>query len=564
MTWLYLVYFILGIVLFAGASFCRKGEWNEEYTSLKQTRMLQGVAALGVAFHHIAQKTCGSWHPSQYIVHGLDFFLDLGYIFVAVFFFLSGVWLYKSLKTKPDYLKHFFLNRVLPIIIAFYLAEFLYLILRLLMGQYMTPTKVLWYLSGLHMANENGWYLVVIPFFYLFFWLAFRFIRNEWAAISAVFVLVLLYTAGCTLVDHQYVWWIRGEWWYNSVILFPFGLLCAKLGNRLTRLFRKGWLFWLLLSIVCIYGALQLSGFTVDRLGYYVEGFSLREKFLRRAGSAASQWLVCLAVIWCVFLFLMKCRIGNRILALYGALSLDFYITHGAFVELFGFNFMDTTRSLSYVRDVPLFTLIVITGGTISAFLFRWLRGIVMQRFGLREKPKTPSRLTVWIRRYSRWFTPAFVLLLMLGMILSPLFTSSESSQAMNGVIMDMPDGYIRTTSDTYHASWQYKGTEKKPGWIVLDGALIGKYTVEFTNVDEVIASCDWLRDMELYVNPQNIRMVRGYSMDIQEGAGQERRYYVETPHSVLLISMREDPRYYSVEDCESVLLQLADSIRIP
>ena len=129
---------------------------------------------------------------------------------------------------------------------------------------------------------------------------------------------------------------------------------------------------------------------------------------------------------------------------------------------------------------------------------------------------------------------------------------------------MDMPDGYIRTTSDTYHATWQYKGTEKKPGWIVLDGALIGKYTVEFANVDEVIASCDWLRDMELYVNPQNIRMVRGYSMDIQEGAGQERRYYVETPHSVLLISMREDPRYYSVEDCESVLLQLADSIRIP
>ncbi len=564
MTWIYLVYFLLGIVLFAGASFCRKGEWNEEYTSLKQTRMLQGIAALGVAFHHIAQKTCGGWHPPQYIVHGLDFFLDPGYIFVAVFFFLSGLGLYKSLKTKPDYLKHFFRNRILPIVIAFYLGEFLFLILRLLMGQTMTTAEILWYISGLHMANQNGWYLIVIPFFYLFFWLAFRFIRNEYAAISAVFALVLLYTAGCTLVDHQSVWWIRGEWWYNSVILFPFGLLCAKLGNRLTRLFRKGWLFWLLLSVACIYGTLLLSGFTVSRLGYYVEGFSVQAKFLCRLGSAASQWLVCLAVIWCVFLFLMKCRIGNRILSLYGALSLDFYITHGAFVELFGFNFMDVSRSLSYIRDVPLFTLIVIAGGTVSAFLFRWLRSIVMQRIGLRKKTNVSPKPAAWIRRYSRWFTPAFVLLLMLGMILSPLFTSSGSSQAMNGVVMDMPDGYIRTTSDTYHATWQYKGTEKKPGWIVLDGALIGKYTVEFTNVDEVIASCDWLRDMELYVNPQNIRMVRGYSLDIQEGEGQERRYYVETPHSVLLISMREDPRYYSVEDCESVLLQLADSIRIP
>ena len=564
MTWLYLVYFILGIVLFAGASFCRKGEWNEEYTSLKQTRMLQGVAALGVAFHHIAQKTCGSWHPSQYIVHGLDFFLDLGYIFVAVFFFLSGLGLYKSLKTKPDYLKHFFRNRILPIIIAFYLAEFLYLILRLLMGQYMTPTKVLWYLSGLHMANENGWYLVVIPFFYLFFWLAFRFIRNEWAAISAVFVLVLLYTAGCTLVDHQNVWWIRGEWWYNSVILFPFGLLCAKLGNRLTRLFRKGWLFWLLLSAACVFGALQLSEFAVSRLGYYVEGFSLQEKFLRRMGSAASQWLVCLAVIWCVFLFLMKCRIGNRILALYGALSLDFYITHGAFVELFGFNFMDAARSLSYVRDVPLFTLIVIAGGTASAFLFRWLRGIVMQRTGLREKPKGPSKPAVWIHKYAKWLIAVLVLLFVLLLILAPLMDSIGATQKMNGVVMDIPDGYVRSSVDTYHASWQYKGTEKKPGWIILNGEIKGNVAQQFSDVESVIETCDWLSEPELYVNPQKIRMVRGYSMDYQGGNGRERRYYVETPHSVLLLSMQEDPRYYSIEDCEEVLLQLVDSIRIP
>ena len=169
MDLMYAVYFMLGALIFCGARVYKRGEWNEENTSLGQTKILQGIAALGVALHHIAQKSCGSWHPHQYIVHGLDIFLDLGYIFVAVFFFISGIGLYKSLKTKPDYLKHFFRNRILPIIIAFYLGEFIFLAARLLMGEPMTAAKMLWYISGLHMANTNGWYLVVIPFFYLFF-----------------------------------------------------------------------------------------------------------------------------------------------------------------------------------------------------------------------------------------------------------------------------------------------------------------------------------------------------------------------------------------------------------
>ena len=70
-------------------------------------------------------------------MHGLDFFLQLGYLFVSVFFFCSGLGLYKSFRTKPDYLKGFFRRRVLPIVIAFYLSEWIYLAIRLLAGERM-------------------------------------------------------------------------------------------------------------------------------------------------------------------------------------------------------------------------------------------------------------------------------------------------------------------------------------------------------------------------------------------------------------------------------------------
>ena len=102
MDWMYLVYFLMGALLLFGAKGFRKKEWNEEYTGLKQTKNLQGIAALGVALHHMAQKTCAPWHSYKYIVHGLDFFVPIGYLFVAVFLFCSGLGLYKSLQTKPE------------------------------------------------------------------------------------------------------------------------------------------------------------------------------------------------------------------------------------------------------------------------------------------------------------------------------------------------------------------------------------------------------------------------------------------------------------------------------
>ncbi len=104
MDWMYLVYFLLGIVLFFGARAYKRGEWNEEYTSLPQTKALLGFSALGVALHHLAQKSCAPWHPQWYIVHGLDVFVDMGFLFVAVFLFCSGLGLYKRWKTKPNYL----------------------------------------------------------------------------------------------------------------------------------------------------------------------------------------------------------------------------------------------------------------------------------------------------------------------------------------------------------------------------------------------------------------------------------------------------------------------------
>ncbi len=370
---MYLFYFALALLLFFGAKSVGRGNWNDDYTSLQQTKILQGIMILGVALHHMAQKTCASWHPRTYIIHGMDPFVPMGYMFVAVFFFCSGLGLYKSFRSKPDYLKGFFRRRIVPLIIAFYLSEIIYTAVRLLMGEKMDAITVLWYLSGLHMANFNAWYLIVMPFFYLAFWAAFRFCRREGTAIFWVFLFTLGYTVLGAFIDHQDDWWMRGEWWYNSAILFPLGLLFAKHEEKITRFLKKGYWFWLLLSFAAIFLLFQQSQYMNNFVwGYYGEwGDPL--KIPHRLMSCGLEWLVGIAFVAFCFLLMMKVKLGNRVLAWLGAVTLEFYLMHGIFVELFGYNFLDFTNSLYYISNVPLFICAVLACAVPATILFRWV-----------------------------------------------------------------------------------------------------------------------------------------------------------------------------------------------
>ena len=388
MDFMYLFYFLLAALLFFGARAFGRGEWNGEYTSLRQTKALQGFTALGIALHHMAQKTCAPWHPRQYTVHGLDFFIPMGYMFVAVFLFCSGLGLYKSWKTKKDYLRGFVRRRILPIVIAFYLSEIIYLLVRLAMGEKMGAVQVIWYLSGLHMANFNAWYVIVIPFFYLAFYFAFRYCRKDGAAILLVTAFTLLYTLAGAFVDHQNDWWMRGEWWYNSIILFPLGLLFGKYEEKVTAFFKKGYWFYLLFSFAAVFVLFHYSQLITDQWwGYYGETWGDPLKIVHRLGCAASQWLVSIAYVAFCFLLMMKVRIGNRALSFLGAVTLEFYLMHGIFVELFGYNFLDLARSIVYIKSVPLYILTVLACSVPAALLFRLLWRGVMKLPGLRRNP---------------------------------------------------------------------------------------------------------------------------------------------------------------------------------
>ena len=580
MDWMYLVYFSLGVLVFFGAKGMGRGNWNEEYTSLKQTKILQGVMALGVALHHMAQKTCGSWHERIYIVHGLDPFVSVGYVFVGVFLFCSGLGLYKSFRTKPGYLKGFARRRILPVVIAFYLSEIVYTVVRALMGEQMTLSKVLWYLSGLRMANYNAWYVIVIPFFYLVFWLSFRFCKREGTAILWIFLFTLGYTVLGAVINHQNTWWMRGEWWYNSILLFPLGLVFGRFEHRITKALKKGYWFWLLFFFAGFFLLFRQSEWLINHgLGYY-------DRFVwHRLLSAAIQWLVALFFVMFCFTLMMKVKPGNKALAWLGAATLDFYLMHGMFVDMFGFNFAEVAKSAYYIRNVPLYMAAVLAASVPATILFgmvrkRTVRLLIRNREQVPEDcaagsaagGKTTSGETdpVLIRIRKKYREPgkaartakmAFFPVLCLILLAVLYFATRQSPlRDVGGLVFTPPEGFSVSYSGTGYTVWEYSGNDRKVSPLNLSEDVRGRQGIIMPDAEAVLEECDWLEEAEMYVNPNGIRMVRGFST--QETNFPQRRYYVETNEGVVLLLINENSKFYDVYACEEVILEMANHIR--
>lgn len=371
----YLVYPGLIAVLVIGLKISKRGEWNEEFMSLKQTKFLQGYTALLIMCHHLGQKTCAPWHKPNVIVHGLDLFVNYGFYFVGIFLFCSGYGLYKSVTSKENYLKGFFVKRVLPIIITFYTVNWLYIPIRMLLGEKMETHKLILYISGFKFANTNSWFMVAAPIFYMIFYICFRFIKSNGAATIATCMGLLAYIVLGTYFRHN-PYWFCGEWWFNSAPFFAFGLLFARHEDRLVKGIKKRYLLYLVLSFVMIFVLKYVADIARNRVSYYYGEYSPMpvprfSMMWRKWVTLIAETFASSAFVFFVFIAMLKVKIGNRFLGFIGAMTLEFYIIHGLFVELFGYDFSYSLNSIVYIKNPALHTLITFACGIPAAFVLK-------------------------------------------------------------------------------------------------------------------------------------------------------------------------------------------------
>lgn len=358
----YLIYPALLVLLLFGAKFMKRGEWNEEFLSLKQTKAVQGFCAIAIIFHHMALKTCAPYLPTKYIIHGFDLFTDIGYLLVGVFFFASGYGLMKSLKEKENYLEGFFARRILPLIVAFCTTGILYTVVLHFEGTTFLVPPWPFVLGGTPLANTYSWYVLAIILFYVAFYFAFKKCKNERTAFAVVAVVIVLYMLNCD-------WWMYGDWWYNTLAVSLVGMLLAKNEQNAIAFVKKKYSMCLISGTVLFALSFVLAAFLKNNADNFT---SIPYPALRWL-TVVCQLLAATMFTATVFILGMKVRIGNKALDFLGGMTLEIYLVHGMFVQGFSFCFFnENMKPWKYVTNMALYAVLVIVLSLASALVFKY------------------------------------------------------------------------------------------------------------------------------------------------------------------------------------------------
>lgn len=371
---IYFVYPVLAFVLLYGIKKAPKGAFHENFLSLSQSKALQGFAAICILLHHIAQNTCAPWLEPDETIPGLEPFVPIGYLCVALFLFCSGYGLMKSYKSKENYLKDFLLRRALH---PFFLLIVTDIILILLMSYFphlffednYIPIPTPFHMGGAVLINEYSWFIYAIIIMYIAFYLSFKFCPKCKIAILLVFLASFGYMAFCD-------WWMYGNWWFNTIILFPLGLLFAEYEVHLISLIKANYEKLLgatpILFLICFF-----AGENPNALWYALN--LPPSYFIQHWLTLGFQMAAAVLFMFLLILFSMKIQIGNRILSFFGVITAEIYLFHTILLQIFSTPVENS--KLFTIDNLALYVLVLLVLSTAVSsllyfpihFLMRWV-----------------------------------------------------------------------------------------------------------------------------------------------------------------------------------------------
>ena len=329
--------------------FMGEKRFNENAMGLEQTKAILGIFSVGIVLHHVALKTVGSGGVAKVFLP----FLGIGFLFVAYFFFCSGYGLYKSYLAKEDYLKGFLGKRIIPLLISFLATDALFQLARLSLASPAFP------------ANTYSWFIFVIVIMYCIFFVCFKLFKKN--AELAVLGATVLWCIGCRLLFAE-------TYWYNSVLAFPAGLLLAKHEEKISALVKKR--FYAVGAAFIIITGIFIFLSTNDMRLYGIMS-AVWNGISFDAVKEVQTVLQCgCAVLFCgvIFIISLKLRLGGKVLTFLGGMTLEIYLVHVLFIELFAEKFIGEGEPLFYIENPFLYLAVVLVLTMPVAFLIKLLR----------------------------------------------------------------------------------------------------------------------------------------------------------------------------------------------
>ena len=328
--------------------------------SKARSKNILGLFAILIMMHHLGQKVSASWVPASVRQHGLEPFVPIGYLLVSFFFFCSGYGLRKRMKDDEDYFKGFLVRRTNRILMIFVITNIIYLVVRHLYGSVYLP------------INPYSWFVYAIIAMYFGFFFIYR-KENRFSHILMA-VWILIYSIICYIL-------ISGNWWYNTPPVFLLGIIMADREEAkgegegaIPNLTIKEKLVRIIVPVIIFVVTFILS----ENLPGFYPALGIKNYGIVNLIIVLLQIIAGAAFSLAIYILASGKemspvqRIGGLVLGFYGKMTLEFYLIHGLFVQLFGHHFIDdTTPPVCYIKNVPVYVLVVFVLATAAAFILK-------------------------------------------------------------------------------------------------------------------------------------------------------------------------------------------------
>lgn len=366
---------LMAFILFKGATL--RPQEEKTFFDRVTCKEIQGFLAVFIMFHHIVVLLDSK---NRNIGPMINFFY-YGILAVGFFFFCSGFGLLKRWITDKNYINGFMKRRVFTVLVPFFFCNYIYLT-RAIIGNFGSKTnfrltELVGSFFGFFLVNIEMWFAVEIMILYLAFRIVFAKVKKPLTGIFIMTaVVVAMMTAGI-LSGHPETmtmsYWFKGEWWYNTVFMFPLGMIYAYKEERINTFIRKAFGSLLVLTAILIVLLdyfhrilISMGIFYTDRL--YDNNNALYDKLHGLGVETVFE----IAFIFMVLLILSRVRIGNRILRSLGKISLEIIMMNYLVIDIFYFLY-EKYGILVYVPAV-------MAGTLICAAAVYWIKNIVLER----------------------------------------------------------------------------------------------------------------------------------------------------------------------------------------
>jgi peptidoglycan/LPS O-acetylase OafA/YrhL len=296
----------------------RKEKNSDSYLSKEKCASLRGIMAISIILHHLSERF------SEYPV--LNQFERVGYLIVAIFFFLSGYGLMCSYKIKgKEYFKGFWKTRIGYLFIVYFLISVVYFVYFNAVGEHISFSDfLLSFINGVPTAVFS-WYIIVQLLFYIIFYSVFFFFdkTKNYIKIIIVFILTICMMVAFYMLKFAF-------YWYISDLAFVGGLLYSEYKKKIDLLLKKHYI--IMLSATLVGCAISIL------LPVLASKINFQSTLLYPLSRNMFSMLLAVFLVFIMY----KIDFKSKVLSYIGSISLEIYLIHGLFMNAFNrFNTSD-------------------------------------------------------------------------------------------------------------------------------------------------------------------------------------------------------------------------------